>query len=157
MGSGKTTIGELLAQKINYGFLDTDRMIEEKENSSIRDIFENAGEVRFRELENSAIRQTVVSEKKLVVSLGGGSLIRKENLKLVKNHGFLIYLETGLDTVRKRIPADPARPLLKDAPLEKLFSIRRSSYEKADLTVPTDHKTPAEIVEIICSSFQSLP
>jgi shikimate kinase len=154
MGSGKSTVGSKLAKKLNYVFLDTDSMIEKKENTKIREIFEKSGESKFRKLENAVIKEVIASKEKIVAALGGGSLIRKENLKLIKKNGFLIYLKTELKTIRKRIPSDPERPLLKEASPESLFAIRQPSYEKADFIVETDRKSPAEIVETICSHFR---
>jgi shikimate kinase/very-short-patch-repair endonuclease len=154
MGSGKTTVGLQLAKKLNYVFLDTDSLIEKKETKKIHEIFEKFGESKFRKLENAVIKEILASKEKIVIALGGGSLIRKENLKLIKKNGFLIYLKTELKTISKRIPSDPSRPLLKEASLESLFAIRQPSYEKADFIVETDRKSPAEIVETICSHFR---
>jgi shikimate kinase len=149
MGSGKTTVGSLLAKKLNYGFLDTDQMIEEKENKTIREIFETSGEPRFREIENKILKSVVATKKKLVVALGGGSLIRKQNLTLVRKDGILIYLKTDLKTIRTRIASDPARPLLKKTSLETLFNARKPGYEKADLIFDTPSQTPAETAETL--------
>ena len=149
MGSGKTTVGLLLSEKLNYTFLDTDQLIEEKEKKKVREIFETSGEPRFRELENEVLKEVIVSQNKTVVALGGGSLIRKQNLVSVKKDGFLIYLKTDLLTIRTRIASDPARPLLKEASLETLFGLRKPSYEAADFTIETLMQTPAETAETL--------
>lgn len=149
MGSGKTTIASLLADKLNYIFLDTDQLIQEKENKKIREIFESEGETRFRELENEVLKEVIASQNKTVVALGGGSLIRKQNQASVKKDGFLIYLKTDLQTISTRIASDPARPLLKEASLESLFDLRKPGYEGADLVFETLHETPEETAEAL--------
>ena len=149
MGSGKTTVASLLADKLNYIFLDTDQLIQEKENKKIREIFESEGETRFRELENEVLKEVIASQNKTVVALGGGSLIRKQNQASVKKDGFLIYLKTDLHTISARIASDPARPLLKEASLESLFDLRKPGYEGADLVFETLHETPEETAEAL--------
>lgn len=156
MGSGKTTVGKLLAEKLGYKFVDTDQFIEKNEKTTIRDIFENSGETQFRKLENRVIKQIAVSEENTVIALGGGSLMRKANLKLIKTSGYLIYLNADRHTIAARLQADTARPLLQRASLDTLFKQRKPGYETASLIMKTRDQSPAEIVQHILHHFSRL-
>ena len=159
MGSGKTTVSELLADKLELELLDTDQAIEEAEGKSINDIFAKEGEEAFRTMETELI-QMVVSEhlREMVISLGGGLPLREENRKLLKKAGKVIYLRTTPETVYERLKGDDTRPLLRcDDPLlriKELIDARSDKYESAaDIIVDTDGKEPEEIVEEIVKSL----
>ena len=156
MGSGKTTVGSLLAERFSYSFIDTDLMIEQNERKTIRDIFERSGEAAFREMENAMIEEIISSKQNAVVALGGGSLMRFENLSLIRNDGYLVYLNTDLKVIAERLHADNSRPLLIQDSLKTLFDQRRSGYETADLTIQTNDQSPAEIAETIARHLSRL-
>ncbi|ADL34588.1 shikimate 5-dehydrogenase/shikimate kinase [Butyrivibrio proteoclasticus B316] len=155
MGSGKTTVSEILADKLDLELLDTDAAIVEAEGRSISDIFETDGEESFRDME-TALLETASSEhfREMVISLGGGLVLRKENRELLQELGKVVYLRTKPETVYERVRYDDSRPLLKTADplstIRKMQSDRGSIYElAADFIIDTDDLTPSEIADRI--------
>ncbi len=144
MGSGKSTIGQLLAQRLNREFFDSDHYIEEKTGVDIPRIFDIEGEDGFRLRETRAL-QELTQRRNLVLATGGGSVTRQENRKLLRSSGFIIFLDTSVDQQLERLKHDKKRPLLQtDNPrerLQKLLTERKPLYlELADLRIPTDRK-----------------
>ena len=156
MGSGKTTVSQILADKLSLEMLDTDAAIVEAEGRSINKIFADDGEEVFRDME-TALLATAVSEhfREMVISLGGGLVLREENREMLKELGKVIYLRTSPETVYERIKSDDSRPLLKGedpfSKIKKLQADRGPVYEScADIIVDTDNLTPEEIASRIC-------
>jgi shikimate kinase len=150
MGSGKSTVGKILAEKLNMNFVDIDKLIEEKEGMRIKDIFEQKGESYFRELERKQI-EAIVNQEGLVVSTGGGLGANLGNMNLMKKNGDVVWLDVSLNTVLDRLKNDQDRPLLKQ-PTEKirqLFEERKNVYRLANIRINADKKTPSQIVEEI--------
>jgi len=144
MGSGKSTIGQLLANRLDREFLDSDYYIEEKTGVDIPCIFDLEGEEGFRLRETNAIRE-LTSKSNLVLATGGGSVTREENRKLLRSSGFIIFLDTSVNQQMERLRHDKKRPLLRtENPrerLEKLLNERKPIYlELADLRIQTDRK-----------------
>ena len=155
MGSGKTTVSEILADKLDLELLDTDAAIVEAEGRSINDIFASEGEESFRDME-TALLETADSEhfREMVISLGGGLPLREENRELLGRLGKVIYLRTRPETVYDRVKFDDSRPLLRTSdPLEKIRKMqeeRGNIYElAADYIIDTDELTPAQIADKI--------
>ncbi len=155
MGSGKSTVASLLADRLELELMDTDEAIEESEGRSISDIFEEEGESAFRDMETELL-STIVSEhwREMVISLGGGLPMREENRELLKKAGKVVLLRANPDTVYERLKEDTTRPLLRgDNPKEKireLHNLRKNQYEAAaDIVIDTDDKTPEEIADSI--------
>ncbi len=154
MGSGKSTIGQLLANRLNRDFYDSDHYIEEKTGVDIPRIFDIEGEEGFRLRETKALKE-LSSKKNLVLATGGGSVIKPENQKLLKASGFIIFLDTTVNQQLERLKHDKRRPLLQtENPRERLESLlqqRKPIYLKlADLRIPTDRKFARKVVaEII--------
>ena len=155
MGSGKTTVSELLADRLDLELMDTDAAIEESEKRSISSIFETEGEEAFRDMETELLKMIVSDHlRNMVISLGGGLPLREENRKLLKEAGKVVYLKARPETVYDRIKGDTTRPLLQSedpmARIKELQAARSDIYEAAsDITIDTDDKTPAEIVDEI--------
>ncbi len=155
MGSGKTTVSELLADRLDLELMDTDAAIEESEKRSISSIFETEGEEAFRDMETELLKMIVSDHlRNMVISLGGGLPLREENRKLLKEAGKVVYLKARPETVYDRIKGDTTRPLLQSedpmARIKELQAVRSDIYEAAsDITIDTDDKTPAEIVDEI--------
>lgn len=153
MGSGKTTIGKKLARQLGWTFLDSDGLIQQKENCSIPEIFAQKGEVYFRECEKSVL--TVVAElKKVVLATGGGLPIGEDNWKILRQSFFTVYLKAHFDELFLRITGDPIRPLLQKYPtknqLKELYLSRVDWYEKAHVIIDTSQKKLERIIgEII--------
>ncbi|MGB4665110.1 MAG: shikimate kinase, partial [Bacteroidales bacterium] len=110
-GSGKTTVGKLLAKKINYEFVDIDNQIEKKENKSISQIFADEGEEFFRQLETNMLNE-LINNDKLVISTGGGIIKNEKNRKFLKNNFFNIFLNVSIDEALERLQQNENRPLL---------------------------------------------
>ncbi|MGB9976848.1 3-dehydroquinate synthase [Thermovenabulum sp.] len=161
-GSGKTTVGRMLAKKLNRPFLDLDILIEETERMTIPEIFQKFGEEKFREIE-SKLTIKVAELKNSVIALGGGTLMRPQNRESLKKCGTVVFLNPPLDTLLKRLQGDDTRPLLKAEDIkEKKEKLIRLYYERintylggADLVVDGD-ENPEKIAEKIISKL-SLP
>lgn len=152
MGTGKTTIGKLLSQRLNRGFFDIDQLIEEKCGMIVNDIFAEHGEAFFREQEKLIIRKTF-SQINNIVSTGGGAVLSSENVDNMKKQGFMICLTATADVIVKRIGMDTTRPLLqvqnKKVAVEKMLEERARRYEMADVIIDTSKLTPEEVVDRI--------
>ena len=156
MGSGKTTVGKKLADKLNMEFIDTDELIVQKALKSINQIFAEDGEIFFRNLESDVIKE-ISDQKNLVISTGGGSVIREENINNLKKNGILFYLYAPANELLKRIKNDTERPLIKtENPLETLKNLlekREKYYNTADFKINTCEKSFEEIADEIISLF----
>ena len=159
MGSGKTTVSEILSDELDLELLDTDQAIEEAEGRTINEIFAKEGEEAFRSMETDLL-DMVVSEhlNGMVVSLGGGLPLREENRTLLKKAGKIVYLRTQPETVFERLKGDDTRPLLKtEDPLKRikeLLSERSDKYETlADIIVDTDGKDASDIAREIIEAI----
>lgn len=154
MGAGKSTVGKLLAQKLGWEFVDTDVIIERNEGRSISQIFEEKnGEERFRNLE-TAILKTFSGRENILLSTGGGMILRAENIVLMMTIGPIIYLSADAETIYERIKHETHRPLLKVADPKAEIGIRLKTrkpiYEGvADIIIETAKYTPQEICEEI--------
>lgn len=155
MGSGKSTVSEILADKLGLELLDTDAAIVEAEGRSIADIFDKDGEEAFRDMETGLLETAVYEHfREMVISLGGGMPLRAANRELLKKLGKVVYLRTSPETVYERVKGDNARPLLRgDDPLGKIKSMQLERGEKyeaaADVIIDTDDVTPMEIADKI--------
>jgi shikimate kinase len=158
MGSGKTTIGSLLAEKLGLSFRDTDHLIEEQEEKTVSQIFLDQGEDAFRVIEKRVLREELLTDG-TVLSLGGGapiSIDAQSALRAIASH--IIFLDISLSTVAPRIGFNRDRPLLLNNPRgqwQTLMEARRPIYEAiADATINVDDKSEEEIVTIALSSLE---
>ena len=122
MGSGKTTVGKIAAERKNYTFVDTDEMIVEQQHRSISEIFAADGERAFRDMETALLGQLIAEKREhLVISTGGGMPLRTENQQLLARLGKVVYLKASPVTIYNRIKGDTTRPLLQcENPLERI-------------------------------------
>ncbi len=144
MGSGKSSVGRALARLLRRKFIDTDGLIEEREGTSINEIFTEKGEDYFRKLE-SLVLADVCKDKSQVISLGGGTIVADDNRELLRKHSKLIALVAEPEELYKRVKRRKARPLLNQAedPLEtlkQLWQKRKKAYMDSDLQVETEGK-----------------
>ncbi|GIH92593.1 shikimate kinase [Planobispora siamensis] len=150
-GSGKTTVGKLLAERLGVAFRDTDADVEAVAGKSVSDVFVEDGEERFRELEAQAVR-LALTEHDGVLALGGGAILAEPTRELLADHP-VVYLEVGLSQAVSRVGLASARPLLVLNPrsqLKKLMDARRPIYEDlATVKVATDERGPGEVVDEI--------
>lgn len=157
MGSGKTSVGVRLSYLLKRAFADTDKMIEEREGKSISEIFATEGEAAFRDKETQLLSELTKSFRGKVLSVGGGTPLREENRKLLKQLGTVIYLRIRPETVYKRLQGDTTRPLLQcDNPLERIATLleqRKEIYEDAaDIVVDVDGLDMEEVISAIIQS-----
>jgi len=154
MGSGKSTVGKLLAKKMKMPFVDLDETIERSAGKSITDIFEIEGEDTFRKLESDHLRTVLDS----VVSCGGGIILREENCNFIQENGTAILLTASISELASRLDESDKRPLLaKDSTEETLTNLwlaRQVHYlSTANITIETDGKSPEQITNEIQSNL----
>ena len=128
MGCGKTTIGKIIAQKLNLDFIDTDKLIEEREGRRIREIFDTDGEGYFRDKEHEICAELSREDNK-VIATGGGALTFDRNKEVLSKNGRVIFIDVDLYTIIKRIGNDSRRPLL-NSETRALFDRRNPIYKK---------------------------
>ncbi len=152
MGSGKTTIGKLLGEKLTLRSIDIDVIIEQNEKRTVSEIFQNEGEKYFRNIERETIKKKFTN-KDLIISLGGGAFEDQLTQELLLKNSTVIYLKTSPNVILERIKNNTNRPLLKNQmTVEKIQSIilqRQKNYELANITILTDNKNTDKIVEEI--------
>ena len=145
MGSGKTVVGGLVAERAHVTFHDLDLMIEDRAGMAISDIFATRSEAAFRKIESELLPKAL--EPGAVAALGGGTPIDDGNWKLIRERAMTVYLQASFDTMWVRISDYGERPLAASLPrpqLEKLLEVRRPRYEQADHTV--DANRPLDVV-----------
>ncbi len=159
MGSGKTTVGLLLSNLLNYFFYDLDEYIERKEGKEIKDIFSEYGEEYFRDLESFYLEELVEKHNQIVISTGGGIVKREVNRKILKEKTFVIFLDGDFEVFMNRLKDSgerEKRPLmsLSREELYNLWLARRPLYKEiASLKVRVNNKTPYQIVEEILDFY----
>lgn len=152
MGTGKTTVGKILAQQLNMTFLDMDHIIEQRENRSIPDIFREDGEPHFRLLEK-ALAGELSKLNGLVIATGGGIVLDPENIQDYSKTGMVICLKCEPETILERVERDENRPLLsgedKRSKIVSLLDSRRSAYDAIPCRIDTTNLTPEQVAEKI--------
>jgi shikimate kinase len=140
MGSGKSTVGRLLAEEIGWRFVDLDDDIEHSERRTVSEIFATSGEEEFRRIEHEAIQNRVRSIRRgvpTVLALGGGAFTRPENIDLLRENGITIWIDVDYEIAKKRVQACERRPLARDPErFERLYHERRKFYSQAEYHVP---------------------
>ncbi|TCK98372.1 shikimate kinase [Natranaerovirga hydrolytica] len=154
MGSGKTTFGKILSERHHYQFMDTDDLIMKKENMPITEIFKTKGEDYFRQLETDVLKELTHKNDKMILSTGGGMILKQENVALMKSIGTVVYLKASPHTLANRLKNDTTRPLLKGKNkflfIKDLLAKRKDYYEKgADVIIKTDEKNIQDILKEI--------
>lgn len=153
-GSGKSTIGLKLAEMLIRPLIETDTQIEEKVQLSISQIIAKWGWEKFRYLETDIIRD-ITQLDNVIISTGGGVILKEENIRMLKNNGICIYLTASIDTLYNRIKNDLNRPFLTGAKtikedVKKTFHDRKNLYESAaDFTILTDQHQLADTAQRI--------
>ena len=153
MGAGKSTIAKELVKKTDAKRIEMDQMIVEQQGMAISDIFDKYGEEHFRDLETELLR-SFSGKTNMVVSCGGGSVLRDENARLMKENGCIILLKATPETIYERVKNSTERPILNGNMnvefIRELMEKRRKKYEAAaDIVIRTDGKTAFEICEEI--------
>ncbi len=152
MGTGKSTIGRLLAQKLDFEFVDVDARIEQQAGKTITQIFQSAGEEYFRKLEREFAEKLSAGEGQIIAT-GGGFVLNPQNIALLRPKGFIVSLKASPRVIYERIRNEKHRPLLAvPDPLAQigwLLEERDERYRDADLLVNTDGKSPAGVADEI--------
>lgn len=158
MGSGKTTFGKWISEKHGMKFIDTDEYIENKQGRLIKDIFRESGEEVFRDMETNAVRELIDNTTNTVVSVGGGLPLKEINRKLLRQLGCVVFLDTSVDELVRRLDKDTSRPLLAGGDvrqkIESLMQARMEYYkEAADLIVTTTNNSFTDMYNTIVSAI----
>ena len=156
MGSGKSTIAACLAKDLGLKMIEMDAEIERREGRTINEIFATDGEAYFRDTESALVRE-IDEQGGLIVSCGGGVILREENITAMKAHGTIIYLSATPETIYQRVRYSTNRPLLNGHMnveyIKELMEKRLPRYlSAADCTVETDQKS----VSVIAKEIENL-
>lgn len=154
MGAGKSSVGKVLALRLDAEFVDVDERIEAVSGKSIGEIFASRGEEAFREMERAAVREAVSAPGR-VIAAGGGAFVDEANRRALKAYAPVVFLDVTVASVLDRLSGDRSRPLFaaeaEAGKLRELMERRRPAYEEADFTVSTDARTVGEIADRIVS------
>jgi len=161
MGSGKSTIGPILANTLGYHFVDIDRQIETEKGKSVTSIFKEDGEEAFRAVERTVLLRISETDR-IVVSLGGGTVALEENFRLVRSSGVIVYLQLSVEEAVRRMKHKTDRPMLRDGEgntlpekvleqrIRELLAAREGYYKRADIIIPTEgHNVGKTVDEIV--------
>lgn len=159
-GTGKSSVGKLLAERSGRRLVSTDAEVVRRAGQSIPELVKQHGWDRFRDLESEVCRD-LAGQDRLIIDTGGGAILRQENVDRLKANGILFWLTAEVPTISRRIGGDTQRPSLTGTKsfLEEIEEVLRERTPKyraaADHTIATDHKTVAEIAEAIQAIMQA--
>ena len=157
MGTGKTSVGRLVADQLGFEFLDTDELIQVRTGRTIADIFAKEGEPAFRQLERQVVQELSTREK-TVIATGGGLPTNAENLAALKSFALVICLWASAEKIWERVRNQSHRPLLHDADPQKkirdLLAVRKPFYHQADVLINTDQRSVREAAQQIALQFK---
>ena len=159
MGAGKTSVASCLAEQFSIPVIETDQEIVKREGMSIPEIFKTRGETYFRDRESDVFRD-VKEGQQMIISAGGGAVLRDENVKNMKANGIIVLLTASPAAILARVRDSKDRPLLNgnmnEDYISSLMEKRRKRYEEvADLVIDTTEKTVPEVCEAIVSALQA--
>lgn len=158
MGAGKTSVGRLLAKRLDLEFIDADDEIEQAARCSIEQIFESHGEAEFRDGERRVIARLLTGPTH-VLATGGGAFMRKETRDAIRGRGISVWLRADLDLLLRRVSRRKNRPLLRNEnprqTLEKLIEERYPVYAEADIVVDSGDRPPGTIVDNVIESIET--
>jgi shikimate kinase len=156
MGTGKSCVGRLAAELLQFEFVDTDDLVETQAGLSIAEIFGTQGEPAFRQMERDVV-QKLAQRTKTVVATGGGLVADPANLASLKTHSLVVCLWASAETIWERVRTQTHRPLLQgDDPLGKireLLAKRDPLYRQADVLIQTGLRSPREVVQQVVHQF----
>jgi shikimate kinase len=157
MGTGKTAVGSELSRLLSMKLIDVDTEIEREQNMTINEIFKQFGEQRFREIETEMIKN-ITRNMNVIISTGGGVVLKQENMDALRENGIIVCLKAKPETILSRTKNNSDRPLLQVrnplAAICDLLNFRHPFYEKADMIIDTEEKSPLQIAEEIIDKIR---
>lgn len=159
MGTGKTTVGELVAHHLSRPLVDTDHYLEKQRRTTIATIFSTEGEEQFRQQEHDTLAELVHRAKPHIITTGGGIVLRSDNVELMEQYGWVIALTATRDALIARMQQDTSRPLLSGGVaqrIDRLLAERRHAYDFAHIKVDTSERTPQQVAEVILKYYHRL-
>lgn len=158
MGTGKSSVGRLVATEMGYGFVDTDQVIEERLGVTIADVFARHGEAVFRQFECDLVKQLEAKEQ-VVISTGGGLAVNPQNLASLKTHSLVFCLWATPEVILERVISQTHRPLLQTpdplASIRELLAKREPFYRQADVLIQTGQRPLRDVALQVMHQFQS--
>lgn len=158
MGTGKSTVGALLAKQLGWEIVDVDAEIVQSEGRAIADIFEKDGEAAFRAIETAVLEKLLTDSRKLIIAAGGGAVLAERNRELMLKHGLVVALTATAEQIVERVKHDTARPLLQGevkARVELLMEQRKHAYDFAPVSVDTTARSAAEVAAAITEQLET--
>lgn len=156
MGTGKSSVGQLVAAQLHFTFLDTDHVIEARAGKSISDIFTQQGEPAFRELEKRIVAE-LVTRKRTIISTGGGLPANPDNLASLKSHSLVVCLWASPEKIWERVRTQTHRPLLNEpdplTKIRKLLEERGPYYRQADVLLNTELRSLKDVAQQVIHQF----
>lgn len=162
MGSGKSTVGHMVAKRLRFQFLDTDHLVEDRARTTIKEIFAGAGgENAFRERETAALESLLVATHRHVIATGGGIVTQPRNLPLLRQLGWVVLLQADADEIYRRVARNHDRPLLKTkdprGKVEELLTVREPLYREAsDFVVDSTGMRREDVAELIVTEARKV-
>ena len=157
MGTGKTTVGRLVAEQLRFVYEDTDELIQAGTGRTIADIFAKEGEPAFRALEQKVVKE-LASRTRTVIATGGGLPVNPDNLTSLKTHSLVVCLWSSPEKIWERVRHQSHRPLLHDAnpqaKIRELLAARERFYKQADVLLNTDLRSLREVTRQVAHQFQ---
>lgn len=156
MGTGKSSVGQMVAQQLHFTFLDTDHVIEARAGKTISDIFAQDGEPAFREMEKKIVAE-LATRKKTVISTGGGLPVNPDNLASLKSHSLIVCLWASAEKIWERVRTQSHRPLLNEpdplAKIKKLLEQREPFYRQADVLLNTELRAVKDVAQQVIHQY----
>ena len=157
MGTGKSSVGRLVADQLHFAYLDTDELIQSRTGRSIADIFEKDGEPAFRKLEQQLVSE-LAARKRTVIATGGGLPTNPINLASLKTHALVVCLWASPEKIWERVRNQTHRPLLCDPDprlkIRELLAVREPFYRQADVLINTDLRSAREAAQQVVHQFK---
>jgi shikimate kinase len=151
MGTGKSTVGQKLAERLGWAFKDSDAVVEEQQQTTISELFRTQGEAHFRALESKALEHILACEGQ-VLATGGGAVLAENNRTCMLQNGYVVALYAAPDTIIQRVSSDRNRPLLEGDLEERVYTLleqRKHAYEFANVKIDTTDLSTEQIVDEI--------